>query len=114
VIPPDIAICDNCLKELRDEKDRRHDYFFITCTDCGPRYTIIDALPYDRPRTTLKCAPSVRVSTKTRAIDDSMHKRLHAPSAAPRRFFGTTDGESTQLTQYAKPEGCWNVVKSSQ
>ena len=54
VIPPDIAICDNCLRELRDSKDRRYDYFFITCTDCGPRYTIIDALPYDRPRTTMK------------------------------------------------------------
>lgn len=54
VIPPDIAICDNCLRELRDRKDHRYDYFFITCTDCGPRYTIIDALPYDRPRTTMK------------------------------------------------------------
>lgn len=54
VIPPDIAICDDCLRELRDRKDHRYDYFFITCTDCGPRYTIIDALPYDRPRTTMK------------------------------------------------------------
>ena len=54
VIPPDIAICDNCLRELRDRKDRRCDYFFITCTECGPRYTIIDALPYDRPRTTME------------------------------------------------------------
>jgi len=54
VIPPDIAICDNCLRELRDKRDRRYDYFFITCTDCGPRYTIIDALPYDRPHTTMR------------------------------------------------------------
>ncbi len=54
VIPPDIGICDKCLAELRDRKDRRFDYFFITCTDCGPRYTIIDELPYDRPRTTMR------------------------------------------------------------
>lgn len=54
VIPPDIGICDNCLRELRGREDRRFDYFFITCTDCGPRYTIIDGLPYDRPRTTMR------------------------------------------------------------
>jgi hydrogenase maturation factor HypF (carbamoyltransferase family) len=54
VIPPDVSICEACLRELRDSKDRRHDYFFITCTDCGPRYTIIEDLPYDRPNTTMK------------------------------------------------------------
>ena len=42
VIPPDISICNECLRELRDSKDPRHDYFFITCTNCGPRYTIIN------------------------------------------------------------------------
>jgi hydrogenase maturation protein HypF len=80
VIPPDIAICDKCLKELRDKRDRRYDYFFITCTDCGPRYTIIDALPYDRPRTTMqdfemceKCLPEYK---------DPGNRRFHAQTVA--------------------------------
>ncbi|MGA2790497.1 MAG: carbamoyltransferase HypF [Candidatus Bathyarchaeia archaeon] len=57
VIPPDIAICDDCLKELRSPGDRRHRYFFITCTNCGPRYTTIVGVPYDRPNTTLNQFP---------------------------------------------------------
>lgn len=80
VIPPDIAICDNCLQELRDKKDRRHDYFFITCTDCGPRYTIIDGLPYDRPRITMrdfemceKCLSEYK---------DPINRRFHAQTVA--------------------------------
>jgi hydrogenase maturation protein HypF len=80
VIPPDIAICDNCLKELRDEKDRRRDYFFITCTDCGPRYTIIDALPYDRPRTTMR---DFEVCTEcAREYKDPSNRRFHAQTVA--------------------------------
>ena len=80
VIPPDIAICDRCLKELSDKRDRRYDYFFITCTDCGPRYTIIDALPYDRPRTTMrdfemceKCLGEYK---------DPRNRRFHAQTVA--------------------------------
>lgn len=53
IIPPDIGICPECLKEMRDAKDRRHNYFFTTCTNCGPRYTTIKTLPYDRPHTTM-------------------------------------------------------------
>ena len=55
--PPDIAICNQCLKELRDPKNPRYDYFFITCTDCGPRFTIIERLPYDRENTTMREFP---------------------------------------------------------
>ena len=54
VIPPDVSICPQCLQEMREPKNRRHNYFFITCTDCGPRYTIIKNLPYDRSNTTMK------------------------------------------------------------
>ena len=57
VIPPDIGICNDCLRELRTPKDRRFDYFFITCTNCGPRYTTIVATPYDRPNTTMLSFP---------------------------------------------------------
>jgi hydrogenase maturation protein HypF len=57
IIPPDIAICNQCLAELRDPKDPRFEYFFITCTNCGPRFTIIERLPFDRENTTMKEFP---------------------------------------------------------
>ena len=54
LLTPDFAICDDCRKELHDKGNRRYHYPFITCTNCGPRYSIITALPYDRPYTTMK------------------------------------------------------------
>jgi len=53
-IPVDIGICDACRRELLDERDRRHGYPFINCCACGPRYTIIEKLPYDRERTSMR------------------------------------------------------------
>ncbi|MGN0176900.1 MAG: carbamoyltransferase HypF [Methanobrevibacter sp.] len=53
VIPPDIAICDNCLKEIRNPNDRRYKYAFNACTDCGPRFTVINSVPYDRIKTSM-------------------------------------------------------------
>lgn len=53
IIPPDISICHKCIKELENKEDRRYQYFFITCTDCGPRYTLINKLPYDRSNTSM-------------------------------------------------------------
>ncbi|MFQ6109281.1 MAG: carbamoyltransferase HypF [Candidatus Aminicenantales bacterium] len=53
-ISPDISICESCLREMMSPADRRHRYPFINCTDCGPRYTIVQSLPYDRPQTTMK------------------------------------------------------------
>lgn len=57
VIPPDIAICDKCLEEIRDPSNRRYKYPFNACTDCGPRFTVIDSVPYDRIRTSMEKFP---------------------------------------------------------
>jgi hydrogenase maturation protein HypF len=54
VVSPDMALCDRCLAEMRDPSDRRHGYWLINCTDCGPRYSITETVPYDRCSTSMK------------------------------------------------------------
>ncbi|HWP72333.1 MAG TPA: carbamoyltransferase HypF [Gemmatimonadaceae bacterium] len=53
-VSPDVALCASCAREITDPRDRRYRYPFITCTDCGPRFTVIEAMPYDRERTTMR------------------------------------------------------------
>jgi len=80
VIPSDVSICNECLNELRDSKDKRHDYFFITCTNCGPRYTIIERLPYDRQNTTMQDFSMCDFCKKE--YTDPANRRFHAQTVA--------------------------------
>ena len=82
LISPDTATCDDCLRELFDPADRRYRYPFINCTNCGPRFTIVQDVPYDRDKTTMRAFPMCRDCRAE--YDDPLDRRFHAqPNACP-------------------------------
>ncbi|MFC2007394.1 carbamoyltransferase HypF [Chloroflexota bacterium] len=109
LVSPDIATCPDCLEEILSPGDRRYRYSFTSCTNCGPRFTIIEDIPYDRPRTTMrnfKMCPQCQEE-----YDDPLNRRFHAqPNACPRcgpclqlvDSTGTPLSESDPLTAAGK------------
>jgi hydrogenase maturation protein HypF len=96
IIPPDVAICEECQKELKNPANPRYEYFFITCTNCGPRYTIIQRLPYDRTNTTMhdfEMCPFCKAE-----YENPPNRRFHAqtvacPECGPKAYLTTKEGE---------------------
>ncbi len=96
IIPPDLSICNECLVELRNPKNLRYEYFFITCTNCGPRFTIIERLPYDRVNTTMNKFPLIGECKEE--YRDPKNRRFHAqtvacPTCGPRVFLTSSNGK---------------------
>lgn len=102
IIPADVSICNNCLQELYNPKDRRYKYFFITCTDCGPRFTAIEEMPYDRPNTTMADFPMCEECR--REYTDPLNRRFHAQTIAcgicgPKVFLVDREGEEVDCAE---------------
>ena len=106
LVSPDIATCEDCKREIFCPTDRRFRYPFTNCTNCGPRFTIIEDIPYDRPRTTMhkfEMCPECQ-----REYDDPLDRRFHAqPNACPKC------GPSLELVDgNGNPIACNDVIKT--
>ena len=120
LISPDVGVCKDCLKELFDPEDRRYGYAFINCTNCGPRFTITESVPYDRPRTSMKVFPMCKECSKEYV--DPMDRRFHAQANAcracgPRLSMHRSGGEPLPLDDpvfeaaKALKQGCVIAIK---
>jgi hydrogenase maturation protein HypF len=97
LVPPDTALCRDCRREMEDSRDRRFHYPFTTCTNCGPRFSLVRALPYDRERTSMGCFPLC--PDCQREYTDPADRRFHAepvccPACGP-RLIALRPGEAT-------------------
>ncbi len=100
-IPPDIALCEECKKELFNPLDRRYMYPFIVCSHCGPRFTVIEDLPYDRERTSMRDFPMCEECEKE--YTNPLDRRYHAeptccPKCGPHMTLYDKDGEVIDIT----------------
>jgi hydrogenase maturation protein HypF len=108
-LPADRAPCERCLIELATPTDRRHSYPFTNCTDCGPRYTIALALPYDRSRTTMR--DFVLCPSCAREYADPLDRRFHAepvacPECGPELWWSARNGEVEARGRAALDRAC--------
>ena len=104
LISPDMSICDDCLKELKDKNNFRYNYFFINCTNCGPRYSIIKTVPYDRKNTSMN--PFIMCQKCKSEYTNPMDRRYHAQpisckDCGPRLSLKNMDGELLAKNQNA-------------
>lgn len=99
VLPADLGICQDCLRELQDPKNVRYRYPFISCAQCGPRYTIIKKLPYDRTRTTMGSFPMCRLCARQYSDPDDRRcygQTLSCHSCGPQLIGEDRDGNRTE------------------
>lgn len=104
-VSPDVALCAACEAELFDPGNRRHRYPFITCTDCGPRFTVIEAMPYDRERTSMRVFP--QCPECSREYYDSASRRYHSetnscPRCGPKLWLEPGGGDDDPIAAAAR------------